>query len=58
MELRDIQNRADVFLLVNTFYSKVKKDEFIGYIFLEIIPEHEWEQHIEKLTNFWETNLF
>ncbi len=58
MELRDIENREDVFLLVNAFYSKVKKDAFIGHIFLEIIPEHEWEPHIEKLTDFWETNLF
>lgn len=58
MELRDLKNREDVFLLVNTFYSKVKKDDFIGPIFLEIIPEYEWEPHIEKLTDFWETNLF
>jgi len=58
MELRDIDNREDVFLLVNTFYKKIKKDAFIGHIFLEIIPEDEWEPHIEKLTDFWETNLF
>jgi hemoglobin len=58
MELRDIENREDVFLLVNTFYAKVKKDDFIGHIFLEIIPTNEWESHIDKLTDFWETNLF
>lgn len=58
MELRDLENREDVFLLVSTFYSKVKKDNFIGPIFLEIIPKDEWAPHIEKLTDFWETNLF
>lgn len=58
MELRDIENRADIFLLVNTFYAKVKKDTFIGPIFLEIILEDEWESHLEKLTDFWESNLF
>lgn len=58
MELRDIENREDVFLLVNTFYEKIKKDAFIGPIFLEIIPNDQWESHIEKLTDFWETNLF
>ncbi len=58
MELRDIENREDVFLLVNTFYSEIRKDDFIGPIFLEIIPENEWAPHLEKLTDFWETNLF
>lgn len=58
MELRDIENRADIFLLVNTFYAKVKDDAFIGPIFLEIIPNDEWGNHIEKLTDFWEGNLF
>jgi hemoglobin len=58
MELRDIESREDVFLLVNTFYSKIKKDDFIGPIFLEIIPVDEWAPHLEKLTDFWETNLF
>ena len=50
MELRDLENREDVFLLVSTFYSKIKKDDFIGPIFLKIIPAHDWQAHIEKLT--------
>lgn len=58
MELKDIENREDVFLLVSTFYAKIKKDAFIGPIFLNAIPELVWESHLEKLTDFWETNLF
>ena len=58
MELKDIENREDVFLLVSTFYDKIKKDPFIGPIFLEMIPTETWESHLEKLTDFWETNLF
>lgn len=58
MSTKEIENRADVFLLVNTFYNKIKKDDFIGPIFLKTIPEEEWNPHIEKLTDFWETNLF
>lgn len=58
MEVREIKSREDVFLLVSTFYNKIKKDDFIGPIFLEIIPEDEWNPHIEKLTDFWESNLF
>ncbi|OSY89468.1 globin [Tenacibaculum holothuriorum] len=58
MATKEIENRADVFLLVNTFYNKIKKDDFIGPIFLKSISDDEWEPHIEKLTDFWETNLF
>ncbi|MFD2567963.1 group III truncated hemoglobin [Pseudotenacibaculum haliotis] len=55
---REITNRDDVFLLVSTFYNKIKKDDFIGPIFLETIPEDEWDPHIDKLTGFWESTLF
>lgn len=53
---QDIQNREDVFLLVSTFYAKVRANEKIGYVFNEIIED--WPSHLEKLTDFWETNLF
>lgn len=58
MEKKEIENREDVFLLVSTFYNKIKKDDFIGHFFLEAIPKNEWSHHIDKLTDFWETNLF
>ena len=53
MELKEIENREDIFLLVTTFYNKIKKDNFIGPIFLEAIPVTVWDSHIEKLTDFW-----
>lgn len=52
----DIQNREDVFLLVSTFYTKVRANEKIGHFFNETIDD--WPAHLEKLTDFWETNLF
>ena len=58
MEKKEIESREDVFLLVSTFYGKIKKDDFIGHFFLDAIPENKWAQHIEKLTDFWQTNLF
>ena len=58
MEKKDIENRADVHLLVSTFYNKIKKDAFIGHFFIRAIPANQWEAHINKLTDFWETNLF
>lgn len=59
MEKRDIENREDVYKLVSTFYNtKIRNDEFIGPIFIKTIPAHNWESHLQKLTDFWETNLF
>jgi len=58
LEAKELKDREDIFLLVSTFYNKVKKDDFIGPIFLEIIPDEEWNSHIEKLTDFWESTLF
>ena len=53
---QDIQNRDDVFTLVSTFYAKVKENKEIGHFFTQTI--HNWPEHLEKLTDFWETNLF
>lgn len=52
---KKIESREDVSLLVNTFYSKVRKDALLGPIFNRIITD--WETHLELLTDFWETNL-
>ncbi|MGB7843099.1 MAG: group III truncated hemoglobin [Salinimicrobium sp.] len=52
----DIQNREDVFHLVSSFYTKVRANREIGHFFNETIED--WPVHLEKLTDFWETNLF
>jgi hemoglobin len=36
---KEIQNRADVFLLVTQFYTKVRKDEILGPIFNNAIND-------------------
>jgi hemoglobin len=56
--MRELQDREDVHFLVRTFYGKVRKDELLGPIFNRHIAEEEWPDHLEKLTDFWETNLF
>ncbi|MEZ4779156.1 MAG: group III truncated hemoglobin [Flavobacteriaceae bacterium] len=52
----DLTNREDVYLLVTTFYAKVRKDALLGSIFNPMIED--WDEHFEKLTDFWEGNLF
>jgi hemoglobin len=53
---RDLKNRADVNKLVISFYSKIRKNKEIGYFFNNSIQD--WGEHFEKLTDFWESNLF
>ena len=53
---KEIQNRADVSLLVHTFYKKIRANDEIGPFFNLSIQN--WEGHLEKLTDFWENNLF
>ena len=54
--MKDIENRADISILLHQFYDKIRADEEISPYFNELI--HDWESHLEKLTDFWETNLF
>jgi hemoglobin len=56
--MNTIQSRNDVSLLVNSFYAKIRRDELLGPIFNGHISEEKWPEHLEKLTDFWETNLF
>lgn len=56
MKKNDIKTRADIFKLVSSFYVKVRKDELLGPFFNNTITD--WEEHLERLTTFWESNLF
>lgn len=53
---KQIENRTDVSFLVHQFYAKIRADKEIGFYFNELISD--WDAHLEKLTDFWETNLF
>lgn len=52
----EIQNRADIALLVRSFYAKIRTDAVLGPIFNRNI--HDWEEHFILLTDFWESQLF
>lgn len=53
---KDIKNRADISILVHQFYDKIRADIEIGFYFNTMITD--WDAHLEKLTDFWEMNLF
>jgi len=52
----DINSRDDIFLLVETFYGKVRANETLGPFFNDTIKD--WDAHLQHLTTFWETSLF
>lgn len=54
--MKTIEDRGDVSLLVNTFYAKIREDELLGPIFNAHVAD--WPEHLEHLTDFWESNLF
>lgn len=55
--MNDIQGRADIDLLIETFYKKIMVDEEIGYFFTEVVKLN-LEHHLPKIADFWETTLF
>ncbi|GAB4139844.1 MAG: hypothetical protein Fur0041_15050 [Bacteroidia bacterium] len=54
---KDIQTRDDIQMLVNAFYEKVRDDDTIGFFFTQVVPVN-WEQHLPKMYDFWESILF
>jgi len=56
MNRREITNIEDIRLLVDSFYSEVRKDSVLGDIFNNTIQDH-WPEHMDKLYRFWETVL-
>ena len=54
---RDIEDRADIVVLVNIFYQKIKTDKLIGYIFTDI-ARLNWEKHLPIMYDFWDNILF
>lgn len=56
--MKTIENREDVKKLVYSFYDKILEDEMLAPIFNMHLQGDDWPQHLEKMVDFWETNLF
>jgi len=53
----DIATRTDLESLVNTFYDCVRADEILGPIF-DDVAHTDWERHLPKMYDFWDTVVF
>ena len=56
MTKKDIENREDVILLVNSFYEEVRTNPVLGYIFEDVAHIH-WAEHLPKMYSFWSSIL-
>lgn len=54
---KDIESRKDIEKLVDAFYTRIKADEQIGFIFTDIAKVN-WEKHIPVMYDFFENMLF
>jgi len=55
--MKDIEDRKDIETLVDKFYDKVNADNKISHFFNEVVKV-DWNLHLPKMYNFWETLLF
>jgi hemoglobin len=56
MNRQEILSIADIKLLVDGFYDRVRADKFLGPVFNERIGDR-WSVHLEKMYRFWQTVL-
>lgn len=54
---RELKNREDLIELLDAFYAKVRMDPLIGTVFNDLAKVN-WEEHLPKIYNFWDTLLF
>lgn len=53
----DVQNREDIDVLMDEFYSRALKDDLIGYIFTDV-AQLDLGHHLPVIGDFWESILF
>ena len=53
----DLRDRSDIERLLATFYTQIRADSSIGYIFDEV-AKVDWDHHLPLLCDFWESVLF
>ena len=53
----DLTDRRDIVRLVDAFYDRVRADAILGPIF-DGVARVDWDQHLPKMYDFWESVLF
>lgn len=50
----DLDSKENIAQMVDRFYDKVKSDAKIGYFFNEVMKV-DWQKHLPKMYDFWES---
>lgn len=56
--MKHIKSREDINEIIRKFYGQVRDNDILGPIFTKAIPEEEWDFHMEKITDFWDSAVF
>jgi hemoglobin len=51
--MKDVEGYEDIHKIITQFYKKGIYNELIGPIFFSRIPAEVWDEHMEKITQFW-----
>lgn len=54
MANQDINNRNEIEVVVNTFYDKVREDDLLKMMFIDV----NWQKHLPVMYDFWDNVLF
>ena len=57
LDIKDILNTDDLYLLVDDFYKKLLFDKSISYIFTDVV-KIKLEEHLPILVTFWSQAIF
>ena len=57
MNLKDVEQRADIEIIVEKFYERILADPIIGFIFVDIV-KIDLVSHLPLIVNFWSDVLF
>jgi hemoglobin len=55
--MKDISNKQDIIILVDSFYHKLSQNTLLKNIFFERLGPDNWQPHLERIYDFWETVL-
>lgn len=54
---KDIENREDIILMVDSFYDKVNENAKLSAVFNDF-AKINWDTHLPIMYNFWSTLIF
>ncbi|MEI6864568.1 group III truncated hemoglobin [Flavicella sp.] len=54
----DIENREDLYKIVQLFYQKLFDDDEVKHFFVEFLEPENLEKHLNILVDFWDNVLF